>query len=273
MSVSLQNVLARVPPPVLHWIGEAQHRNGRLLRLGQRFNERYLGGDRTIASGPGAGLRFNATGGIASYVVGSAELVVQEELAARLAPGDVVYDVGASIGFLTVICARLVGPTGRVIAFEPNPEGGRRLRHNVALNGFENVTVIEAAAGDHAGTAWLAGSHAMVWGTVVDDPTDGYAGDPQITVTTIDAAAAELPPPVLVKMDIEGAEGAALRGMSAVLREHRPVILCEIHDTFAEVREVLSAHDYEVRELQGAGLSDDPRYGYVLAVPAAAPRA
>jgi FkbM family methyltransferase len=267
MSVSLQSLLARVPQPVLHRIGEAQHRHIRLLRLGQRLNERFLGGDRAIASGPGAGLRFNASGGIASYTVGSAELVVQQELQRRLQPGDVVYDVGASIGFLTVICARLVGPTGRVIAFEPSPEAGRRLRHNVAINGFENVSVIEAAAGEHPGTAWLAHSHAMVWGNVVDDPAQRSSGDPQITVTTIDDAATDLPSPAIVKMDIEGAEAAALRGMTKLLREHRPVVLCEIHDTFAEVRAVLADHDYDVRDLEGEGLSDDPRYGYLLATP------
>jgi FkbM family methyltransferase len=267
MPPSVQDLLARVPPSLLHRAGELQHRHPALLPIGQRLIGRFLGGDRPIAGGPGEGLRFNAAGGIASYVVGTAELVVQEELARRLKPGDVVYDVGASIGFLTVICARLVGPTGRVIAFEPSAEAGRRLRHNVAINGFENVTVVKAAAGAEVGTGWLANAEAMVWGSVQDAPE--RAGDPEVVVTTIDAAATDLPAPTLVKMDIEGAEGAALRGMTAVLRDHRPVVLCEIHDTFAEVREVLEASDYDVRDLEGQGLSDDPRYGYVLATPKA----
>jgi FkbM family methyltransferase len=269
MPPSLQDVLGRIPPPLLHRVGELQHRHPRLLPISQRLIGRFLGGDRSIAGGPGAGLRFNAAAGIASYVVGSAELVVQEELARRLKPGDVVYDVGASIGFLTVICARLVGPTGRVIAFEPSPEAGRRLRHNVAINGFENVTVVEAAAGEQAGTGWLANSEAMVWGSVQAAPES--AVDPEVVVTTLDDAATELPAPTLVKMDIEGAEGAALRGMAAILSDSRPIVLCEIHDTFAEVREALAAHDYDVRDLEGDGLSDDPRYGYVIATPPAGP--
>jgi FkbM family methyltransferase len=271
MSMSLQAVLAKIPPPVLHRIGELQHRHPRLLPISQRLMGRFLGGDRVIAGGVGEGLRFDAAGGIAGYVVGTAELVVQQELQRLLRPGDVVYDVGASIGFITVICARLVGPTGRVIAFEPSPEAGRRLAQNVAINGFDNVTVIEAAAGAQAGNGWLVNAEAMVWGSLETDVGATTSGDPAVVITTIDEAAADLPAPNVVKMDIEGAEPDALRGMTGVLREHRPVVLCEIHDTFAEVRSVLVEHGYDVRELKGVGLSDDPRYGFVLATPPTVP--
>jgi FkbM family methyltransferase len=265
MAFNLQTVLAHVPQPVLHRIGELQHRHPKLLPLAQRLNARFLGGDRVIAGGVGQGLRFNAQGGIASYTVGTAELVVQQQLERILKPGDVVYDIGASIGFITVICARLVGPTGRVIAFEPSPPARERLRHNIALNGLQNVTVIEAGVGEREGTAHLAGDLALVWGSLQESGADGGV---EVRVLALDELDAErFPAPTLVKMDIEGGEGSALRGMTRVLREQRPVVLCETHDTVDEVRGLLQAQEYDVVELEGEGLSDDPRFGYVMATP------
>lgn len=268
MAPRIQNVLARVPPSWLHFVGELQHRHPRLLPVSRRLIGRFLGGDRVIAGGVGAGLRINADGGIAGYVVGTTELEVQQRLAQLVKPGDVVYDIGASIGFMTVICARLAGPGGRVVAFEPSPGAAERLRHNVALNGFENVTIVEAAVADAVGTGRMAENDAYVWGRLElgDTPANGQA---QVAVTTIDEgiASGELPAPDVVKIDIEGAEGAALRGMAATLREHRPVLLVEIHDTFAVVRGLLESQGYAVTELEGEGLSDDVRYGYVLGTP------
>ncbi|WP_259312750.1 FkbM family methyltransferase [Capillimicrobium parvum] len=259
-----QELLARLPASWLRRAGELQHRHPGLIVPVRRLTGRWLGGDRVIAGGPGAGLRFNATGGIPGYLVGTTELAVQRELERRLRPGDVVHDVGASIGFLTVICARLVGPEGRVVAFEPGDDAAGRLRHNVALNGLRNVTLVRAGVVDRAGRGAFTGHSSLVWGDVeaIDDGP--------IRLTTIDAEiAGGLPAPDLVKLDVEGTEGAALRGMAATLRDHRPVVLCEIHDTHDEVAALLDGAGYDVAPLAGEGLSDDPRYGYVVGTPPA----
>jgi predicted RNA methylase len=67
-----------------------------------------------------------------------------------LREGDIAVDIGANIGYLTVLASLLVGPTGRVVAFEPDPENVLRLRANVALNTGCNVTIVEKAVTDRA---------------------------------------------------------------------------------------------------------------------------
>lgn len=265
-----EKLLARIPPSWLLWVGEMEHRHPAFKRVVRRGTERFMSGDRTIGGGVGAGLRFNAEGGVAGYSVGVTELTVQHELQRRLKPGDVVYDVGASIGFLAVICARLVGPAGRVIAFEPSPPAAARLRHNVAINGFDNVDVLEVGVADVVGAGTLVastygGESGLAWARAEASADGG------VPLTTIDeVVAGGTPAPALVKLDIEGGEVAALRGMTATLAEHRPVVLCEIHDTMDEVTGQLEAAGYAVRSLSGEGLSDDPLYGYVLGIPSGA---
>jgi FkbM family methyltransferase len=114
-----------------------------------------LAGDQIIARGAGSGLKFNNAGGRPGYVLGTWEPEVQSVVASALKRGQVVYDIGASSGFYTVIAARAVGSTGQVIAFEPLPESVTRLRHNIELNEFTNVIVLELALGDSVGTTRL----------------------------------------------------------------------------------------------------------------------
>ncbi len=106
--------------------------------------------DVAIRDGVGKGLRFKAGYNLA-YADGNNEWHVQEALAKYLRPGDVFYDIGANVGFLTVIGARLVGAGGHVIAFEPVPENAAAVRHNCALNGFGNVRIFEMAVADEVG--------------------------------------------------------------------------------------------------------------------------
>ncbi len=73
----------------------------------------------------------------------------------RLQPGDTFIDVGAHIGYLSLPIAKRVGPSGKVIALEPSPTSLELLRRNVALNGFNWVTVVDAAASDKDGLARL----------------------------------------------------------------------------------------------------------------------
>lgn len=189
---------------------------------------------RRVAAGPGRGLRLDPGAGDPDALGGTYELPVQEALAAALRPGDVVLDVGANIGFLTVLAGRLVGPAGRVIAFEPVPANARLVRRNAALNSQAQVEVIEAAVGDQAGTATLvlarhAGGAALA---EADRPPDA-CGELRVALVTLDgwlaANAARLPGPVrLVKIDVEGAEPAVLRGAAGLLAQAGPQVLLEV---------------------------------------------
>jgi FkbM family methyltransferase len=140
-----------------------------------------------------------------------------------LTPGAVFVDVGANIGYYTLLAASRIRPSGRVVAFEPNGANvvllGRSLRHN----GFDGVTIIGKALSDRDGL--------VAFGT---DDTNGEisltsdARHPmQVETVRADDVLAAEPRIDVVKMDIEGAEALALRGMTEVLRRHRPILFVE----------------------------------------------
>jgi FkbM family methyltransferase len=130
-----------------------------------------------------------------------------------LKPGDTFVDCGANQGLFTVVAAALVGSAGSVIAFEPVLRSAERLRDNVELNGFQNVEIVGAALADVEGqrpffvSAGAAGTSSFV----LDEGTEVT-----VQTTTLDAALGEMPVR-LVKMDVEGAEVAVLRGATKLL--------------------------------------------------------
>jgi FkbM family methyltransferase len=211
-----------------------------------------LSGEATVKHGPGAGLRLEATGAKAAFTVGTDEPAVQEELVRVLRPGSVVYDVGANVGFMTLIAARLVGPTGHVYAFEPIPENARAIERNAALNNLENITVLELALSDRAGEAVLRipqmnqGAHLAAVGAAVgeeDDLTVQTAALDELRRTR------EIRPPDLVKLDVEGAELLVLGGMRACLAESKPALVCELHGTRGAIEELLPQLGYEITRI------------------------
>jgi FkbM family methyltransferase len=254
--ISLQSALSRAPRPLYERVGALLHRSPRLRSvLHSTLLKRMQFSDVEISSGPAKGLRFNASGGPAGYVLGDVEPAVQVALEQVLSPGDVFYDVGASIGFFTVLGARLVGPEGHVLAVEPFPETVRRLRHNVELNGFETVTIEEGAAADHSGQGTFVGGEQLVWGTLVDGEDADNPNGIAVRVLTIDGLVAQGPAPSVIKLDIEGAEVLALQGAQDTLSRVRPAIVCETHGTRDEVVAALERHDYVVTALDGAPLA------------------
>ena len=138
-----------------------------------------------------------------------------------VSPGNVVVDVGANIGYYTLQFARLVGSEGHVFAFEPDPHNFELLQRNVWQNGYQNVTLVRAAITATAGKIQLfqnpdnQGDHRI------------YASDAGRTSVDVDAItmdeffAADDRRLDLVKMDIQGAEGAAFKGMQTLLSNGR----------------------------------------------------
>lgn len=134
--------------------------------------------------------------------------------------GDVIIDAGAYVGALTVFMAAHAGASRTVIAFEPDPLNAARLRANITLNNLENVTIIEKGLWSHERHApWIApGSH------IAQVSPDGKPGVYDVMLTSLDAALPPLNLPKLdfIKMDIEGAELAALEGSRTTLQAHHP---------------------------------------------------
>lgn len=135
-----------------------------------------------------------------------------------LAPGMVVVDVGANIGYYTLVAARIVGTYGRVFAFEPDPRNFDALAANVRANHFSNVTAFPKAASDSdAGHEMFFSSKSERSSFYLSPFLEKVEGTRHVETTTIDAVLNGLSADV-VKMDIEGSEPAALRGMEKVLK-------------------------------------------------------
>ena len=235
----------RTPHRVFETIARASARSGVVRRVVGRLQGDFKHADVTIVRGEAAGLRINSADTIAGYARGSAEPLVQEALVRELRPGAVMYDIGANIGFFSLIGARAVGPDGRVVAFEPLPDNLRWLRHNAALNGFGHVEVVEAAVGAAAGQASFAVGGTAGWGRL------DAGGAVPVEVIRLDelVAGGGIPAPDLIKMDIEGGEVDALDGMAGTLTEHAPTLIVEVHETLAPVTERLRAAGYAVERL------------------------
>jgi len=167
-----------------------------------------------------------------------------------LQPGQTFLDVGAYHGAYSVVAARRVGNTGRVIAFEPSPRERRRLRLHLLCNGIRCAQIEPCAVG--AGT-----SESPFFQVVSGDSTRNGLKPPatddsvaKITVKTISldeyVEKAALHRVDVMKLDVEGGELEALRGAEGVLRRFRPVLICEVLDETTKVwgykaQEIISA--------------------------------
>ena len=149
-------------------------------------------------------------------------------------PGMVVYDLGANVGFYTSLMSRLAGPEGHVYGFEPNPICLQFLRTNILLQELDNVDVLPVAVLDQAGRTRFclnygnsnlglseaSGHFAAKAGHIVEVPC--FELDHLI-------GRFSLRRPNLIKVDVEGVEHLAVRGMTRTLKDHRPVLLLEFH--------------------------------------------
>jgi FkbM family methyltransferase len=182
-----------------------------------------------------------------------------------------VYDIGANLGFFSLVAARLVGPGGRVFAFEPAPDNAEAIRRNAELNLLRNIVVMPRAVSSRRGSARLQ---------VVDDQSwsrlEEFGEHPdtervlEVETVAIDelVGSGELPPPAFVKIDVEGAELAVLEGMLETIDEHRPAIVCELHGTHEGFAAAMAAHSYRTINLEGPRpIDQDPGADHALALP------
>ena len=185
---------------------------------------------------------------------GVVELPVQEALRRRLPAGGVFWDVGADVGFFSLLGARITGPAGRVVAFEPSPEGAAAVRRHAELNGFSHVQVIEAAAGDQAGTARFVLAGESSWSHLAERGNRRDSDrELDVSLVVLDqlVEAGQIPPPDLVKIDVEGSELAVLRGMQRTLERSGPAIVCELHGTNSECIAFMEGAGYRLENLDG----------------------
>jgi FkbM family methyltransferase len=187
-------------------------------------------------------------------------------------PGDTVVDVGAHVGFFTMQMASMVGPTGRVFAFEPFDPNADLLERSIAENRFgDRIVFTRGAVGAAAGRANLTfppetlnsgGAYLLRAGTA---PLPGHLAK-AVPVVALDGV--PLTRPVrLIKMDVEGAEPRVVSGAQRLLREDRPLVLSELHPTQLErasgstadaFLQQMRALGYSARTMDGAPLDRAP---------------
>lgn len=190
----------------------------------------------------------------------------------ELQPGDTVVDVGASIRLYTIAFARRLGPQGRVVAFEADPDSAEALTRTVEINGVESrVTVYKQAVGDISGALLFMQGCGYESRVALADDTESV----QVPVVKLDDVFKNRPVDIL-KVDVEGYELHALRGATGLLsdtdRSPRTLFI-EVHpyawDRLSVTRdmllEFLSSCDYEARELAGKLVEVVERYGEIIA--------
>lgn len=166
-------------------------------------------------------------------------------------PGATVVDVGANIGYFSLLAASRVGPAGQVLSIEPTQRNLGRLCEHLWMNQCSQVAVLSVAAGRR--TDWAS----------INFPTYNNAGAatlrPMSTVQSQRAMVVALDDvferhglvPDFIKIDVEGFELEALRGMERTLQGHGPVVVCELTDAF--LREVGQSATELVQFMEGLG--------------------
>jgi FkbM family methyltransferase len=170
----------------------------------------------------------------------------------------VVVDVGAHVGYYTLLAAKQVGPTGKVYAFEADLDNHEILLKNIGINGYNNVVTVQIAVSDRSGrstlylTALDSGRHSMYHHGLPE------RGSTSVETTTLDSflESEDWPRVDLMKIDVEGAEVTVLDGMTSLMErnadlkliiEFNPVLLQDGGVTPIDFLEKLSSHGWSVQ--------------------------
>lgn len=163
-----------------------------------------------------------------------------ELLMALVKPGATIFDFGAHIGSMSIPLAHHVGPQGRVFAFEGSPDTFAVLEKNIQLNGLETRMT--------ARNVVLAESETLLFSLVRSDENRGRtkfheATDDGLPAVSLDQLCGKdgLPPPDLIKIDVEGMEPAVIRGGMVTIARHRPIIFFETNADDTELEATISA--------------------------------
>ncbi len=201
------------------------------------------------------GLKWIKGSGVNTYWIGTYEKDQQILFASKIREGDVVFDIGANVGFYSLIASKLTGSTGKVYAFEPAPKNLNYLKRHIEINKCINSTVVSGAVsnkkdlmyfddGDHAATGSLSKKHGALLVPTFD--LDSLIDDEIIT------------PPNLMKVDVEGAEFDVLTGGQRMLEKYHPTVFLATHNTgvHKECLNLLRSLNYKLESISELNLDD-----------------
>ena len=200
---------------------------------------------------PDFGVRFHIRGGsddlysVLPYREGDA----QEAILSPLSEGDVFVDVGANVGYYSILASKRVGPLGKVIAIEPFPGTVEQLKRNINANRVYNVNVIEAAAWSESGKKIAFKFTTGFWGQVKTDARSEPINDLFMTSTiSIDDICGSYRYIKVLKLDIEGAEYEALKGAKKTLSKVQFLIV-ECSQNQRQIVHLLREMGFQVKKL------------------------
>ncbi|WP_145074868.1 FkbM family methyltransferase [Poriferisphaera corsica] len=155
---------------------------------------------------------------------------VTQILTQSLAPGHVVLDIGANLGYFTLLAHALTQPAGRVIAFEPNPQNQQLIYQSILHNNAQdNITLYPYAASDHDSPKLLRFTTVGSNGGVASSLVSSQPHHLIVPAKPVDEILQNEPRINLIKIDIESHEPFAIRGMAKLIKKHHPIILTEFH--------------------------------------------
>jgi len=186
--------------------------------------------------------------------LGSYELEKQLAFQEIIQSGKIIYDLGANVGFYSLLSSVLTGKTGKVIAFEPVPRNLYYLQKHIEINRIKNVQIIDAAVSNESRfVTFDMGPHSSM-GKISKD------GSLQVRTVVLDSLVdkGEIPSPDYLKIDIEGAEYLALVGAKKILQKYHPLIFLATHG--AEVHQnclrLLESYGYTLRSINEKNLQE-----------------
>lgn len=197
-----------------------------------------------IMSGPNRGLRWSLAGWGSGYGSGNREASRMKMLSALIREGDVVWDVGAHYGYVTLLAARIVGSSGHVYSFEPSAGNRWFLERHVRWNALRNVTVLPVALGGFDGSADFGGGYTSKQHRI-------GGGSERIEVRSASSLLADgvCRPPSFLKVDVEGAEGDLLEaGCHSLEPSVRMVVAMHSWGVYTDCRRILGDGGFSVYE-------------------------
>ena len=159
--------------------------------------------------------------------------------------GDVVIDIGANIGCYTIMFAKLVGDSGKVIAFEPDPTNYELLKKNIEINGFTNVILEQKALSDNPGKMMLSLNNENTAGHHLDFKNENSINSIEVDVLSLDDYFSYKNIEInFIKMDVEGAESNVIKGMSNILKTSKNLKMIVEYNPFAIKQLGLTPENY-----------------------------
>ena len=219
-----------------------------------------------VVSGPLKGARFvlgslSGEGGGASVYFDRMESEQTAAMLGEIGTGSVFFDIGANVGYYSILASRLAGPTGRIAAFEPLIRNLAYLQRHVEINGADNVQVLPfAISSDNSIVSFSTGADSAMGH--LDAEGDGDMLVPTVTLDEISDRLGLVPD--VIKIDVEGAEMDVFRGGARVLAA-KPTIFLSTHsdELRLECLELLKGLGYSVTSL----LKDEDSHEFIARFP------